>query len=243
MKKKTISTIAIIIARGGSKRIPKKNIKLFLGKPIISYSIKTAFSCNFFDEVMVSSEDEEILRIANNEGAKTPFIRSQKNSSDFSTTADVINEVLTDYEKTGINPKYVCCIYPTAPLLNYKILKRAYDILCSTNAKSVVPVVKFSYPIQRSLVIENKKLKMNWPENINIRSQDLLNHYHDVGQFYFINAESFKKNPLIFSDLTYPIELPPILSQDIDNQDDWEIAEFKYKFLEEKNFFKNLKFT
>jgi|TARA_B100001057_G_scaffold73909_2_gene68336 N-acylneuraminate cytidylyltransferase len=242
MKKKDIKTIAIIIARGGSKRIHKKNIKLFLGQPIISYSIKTAKKCIFFDEIMVSTDDNEIAKIAKKGGVKIPFIRSQKNSSDFSTTADVIKEVLTDYKKIGINPKYVCCIYPTAPLINHKILKRAYDIVCSTNAKSVVPVVKFSYPIQRSLVIENKRLKMRWPENTNNRSQDLLDHYHDVGQFYFLNVKSFKKDSVIFSDSTYPIELPPILSQDIDNEDDWEIAEFKYKFLEQKKLSEKLKF-
>ena len=234
MNKEEIKNIAIIIARGGSKRIHKKNIKLFLGQPIINYSIKTAINCDFFDEIMVSTDDDQIAEISKKMGAKIPFRRSQKNSSDFSTTAEVIKEVLIDYEKIGINPKYVCCIYPTAPLMNSKLLLKAYNILKSKKAKSVVPVVKFSFPIQRSFVIKNKTLKMRWPENTNTRSQDLLDHYHDVGQFYFLDVKSFKKNPIIFSDSTYPLELPPILSQDIDNEEDWRIAEFKYKFLEHK---------
>ena len=239
MKKEDIKTIAIIIARGGSKRIHKKNIKLFLGKPIICYSIKTAKNCNLFDEIMVSTDDKEIAMVAEKEGVKVPFMRSQKNSSDFSTTAEVIKEVLIDYEKIGINPEYVCCIYPTAPLMNSKIILKAYDILHLKKAKSVLPVVKFSFPIQRSFVIKNKMLRMKWPENTNTRSQDLLDYYHDVGQFYFLEVKSFKKSAKIFSDLTYPIELPSISSQDIDNEEDWEIAEFKYKFLEEKSYNKN----
>lgn len=231
---KKINTIAIIIARGGSKRIPKKNIKLFLGQPIINYSIKTALECNFFDEIMVSTDDDEIAKIAKIAGANIPFLRSKKNSSDFSTTADVINEVLIDYEKIGINPKYVCCIYPTAPLMNSKTLKKAFDIIRSKKAESVVPVVKFSYPIQRSLIIENEKLKMRMTEYTNTRSQDLVDHYHDVGQFYFLDVKSFKKNLTLFSEFTYPIELTSISSQDIDNEQDWEIAEFKYRFINNK---------
>jgi len=240
VSEKKIETIAIITARGGSKRIYKKNIKLFLGEPIISYSIKTAKKCAFFDEIMVSTDDKEIAKIAKKEGARIPFMRSKKNSSDFSTTADVIEEVLIEYKKRGVNPKYICCIYPTSPLMDPKTLTRAYNLIISSNAKSVVPVVKFSFPIQRSFIMEKNMLKMRWPEATNTRSQDLLDHYHDVGQFYFINVKSFLKDPVIFSDLTYPIELSPMFAQDIDNHQDWEIAEFKYKFLKEaKN--RNLK--
>tara|TARA_B110000027_G_scaffold66720_1_gene71403 strand:- start:89 stop:802 length:714 start_codon:yes stop_codon:yes gene_type:complete len=236
MKEKKINTIAVIIARGGSKRIFKKNIKLFLGKPIISYSIKTALKCGFFDEIMVSTDDKEIAEISKSNGAKIPFIRSEKNSSDISTTADVIEEVLISYKKIGINPKYVCCIYPTAPLLDFRTLRGAYDIITKKDIKSVIPVSKFSYPIQRALVLENKKIKMNWPENTNKRSQDLKEFYHDVGQFYFLKVESFLKEQLLFTDFTYPIELPSILAQDIDTIEDWKIAEFKYTFLKNNNF-------
>ena len=235
--KKNIKTIAIIIARGGSKRIFKKNIKIFLGKPIISYSINTALKCNFFDEVMVSTDDLEIAKISRLFGAKTPFIRSAKNSSDFSTTADVIEEVLYSYKEQNIIPKYVCCIYPTAPLLSNSLLKKAYEILINKKAEAVIPVAKFSYPIQRSLIIENEKLKMFWPENIDKRSQDLFDFYHDAGQFYFLNTKSFLENPTnpLNTKSTYPLLIPSILVQDIDNEEDWKIAEFKYKYLKETN--------
>ena len=172
---------------------------------------------------MVSTDDKEIARIAKKEGARIPFMRSKKNSSDFSTTSDVIEEVLIEYKKRGVNPKYVCCIYPTSPLMDPKTLTRAYNLISSSNAKSVVPVVKFSFPIQRSFVVENNMLKMRWPENTNTRSQDLIDHYHDVGQFYFLNVKSYLKDPVIFSDLTYPIELSPMFAQDIDNHEDWGV--------------------
>lgn len=237
ISKKNIKTIAIIIARGGSKRIFKKNIKLFLGKPIISYSIKEALKCNFFDEVMVSTDDSEIAKISRLFGAKTPFIRSAKNSSDFSTTADVIEEVLCSYRDQNIFPKYICCIYPTAPLLSHNLINKAYEILINKKAEAVIPVAKFTYPIQRSLIIEKEKLKMFWPENIDKRSQDLLDFYHDAGQFYFLNAKSFMKNPTnpFNTNSTYPLEISPILVQDIDNEEDWGIAEFKYNYLKKTN--------
>tara|TARA_B110000046_G_scaffold121880_2_gene128540 strand:- start:275 stop:982 length:708 start_codon:yes stop_codon:yes gene_type:complete len=234
MLRKKINTVAIIIARGGSKRIFKKNIKLFLGEPIIKYSIDTALKCDIFDEVMVSTDDNEIAELSKKLGAKVPFLRSVKNASDFSSTADAVYEVLKSYGETGVNPKYVCCIYPTAPLLSHKTLIDAYDIIINQNAKSVIPVTKFSYPIQRALIVKNNKLKMNWPENTDKRSQDLLNYYHDVGQFYFLEVKSFLNNPVLFSDSTIPIEIPSIIAQDIDNEEDWKIAEFKYKYLRER---------
>tara|TARA_B100001175_G_C19395774_1_gene583726 strand:- start:259 stop:972 length:714 start_codon:yes stop_codon:yes gene_type:complete len=235
MLRKKINTIAIIIARGGSKRIFKKNIKLFLGEPIIKYSIDTALKCDIFDEVMVSTDDNEIAELSKKLGAKVPFLRSVKNSSDFSSTADAVYEVLKSYDETGVNPKHVCCIYPTAPLISHKTLIDAYDIIINQNAKSVIPVTKFSYPIQRALMIKNNKLKMNWPENTYKRSQDLKDFYHDVGQFYFLKVQNFLKEKILFSDLTYHIELPPIFAQDIDNLEDWSIAELKYTFLKKNN--------
>ncbi|MBK78268.1 MAG: pseudaminic acid cytidylyltransferase [Flavobacteriaceae bacterium] len=230
-----MKSIAIIIARGGSKRIFRKNIKLFLGKPIISYSISAALNSKIFDEIMVSTDDNEIAQISKENGAKIPFMRSSKNSTDLSTTADVITEVLDSYKKIGITPIYACCIYPTAPFLDQSILIKAYKLIVKNKSKSVIPVVKYSYPILRSLIIKKNKLEMKWPKNMDVRSQDFPEFYHDAGQFYFLNVKNFLKDPVLFSNFTIPIKIPSILVQDIDNIEDWDIAEFKYKFLKEKN--------
>ena len=160
---------------------------------------------------MVSTDDKEIAKTSKDNGAKAPFMRSSKNSSDLSTTADVIKEVIDSYSKLDIRPQRVCCIYPTAPLLSYEILGKAYELITKTNSKSVIPETKFTYPIQRSFNIENNRIKMKWPKNINARSQDLSDYYHDVGQFYFLDVKSFIDNPVIFSDFTSPIEIPKFL--------------------------------
>ena len=159
-----MSSIAIITARGGSKRIPHKNIKPFLGKPIIEYSIEAALNAGVFDEVMVSTDDEEIARIAEACGAKVPFFRSKENSDDFSTTSDVVREVLKEYENRGQRFDYACCIYPTAPFLTAETIRDAMEILMDKKADSVVPVVKFSFPPQRAVVVRDGAIKMNMPE-------------------------------------------------------------------------------
>lgn len=229
MKKENI--VAIITARGGSKRIPNKNIKKFLGVPIIKYSIDIALQADCFDEIMISTDDKEIAIIVKRLGAKVPFFRSLKNSNDFAMTADVIYEVLTEYAKRGKEFEYACCIYPTAPFISSEVIKKGLKILKSCKADTVVPVVRFGYPIQRSLKIENGKLKMNWPENLNKRSQDLMPAYHDVGQFYWMKVPSFLKQKLLFTDNSIPIEIPESEVQDIDTEEDWKIAEMKYKIL------------
>ncbi len=226
--------LAIITARGGSKRIPKKNIKNFLGQPIIKYSIDAALNAGCFSEVMVSTDSDEISDIALSLGAKVPFIRSTKTSDDFSTTADVILEVLSEYKKLGKEFSYCCCIYPTAPFITSEKLGVAYSKLVKSGADSVVPIVKFGFPILRSFKIENNLVKMNWPENMNVRSQDLPPAYHDCGQFYFFKVETFLKNKKIFTDYTVPYEMPESEVQDIDNDEDWKVAEIKYTFLLEK---------
>jgi pseudaminic acid cytidylyltransferase len=229
-----MKNLAIITARGGSKRIPRKNIKDFLGHPIIKYSIDAALESGCFDEVMVSTDDEEISQIANALGAKTPFFRSAETSNDFATSADVIAEVLGDYKKIGQEFKYCCCIYPTAPFVTAEKLTEAYSKLVSTDATSVVPVVKFSFPILRSFKIEDGLVKMNWPEYMNTRSQDMAPAYHDCGQFYFFRTDHFLKEKKIFSEFTVPLEMPESEVQDIDNEEDWKIAEIKYRFLLQK---------
>ncbi len=228
-------SIAIITARGGSKRILKKNIKLFCGKPIIQYSIEAALNSQMFDEVMVSTDDQDIAKLSLNLGANVPFMRSKFTSDDFATTVDVLIEVFNEYIKMNQKFEYACCLYPTAPFVTSAKLKKAMEMLINLEVDSVIPVVKFSFPIQRSLIIEGDKVKFKYPEFENIRSQDLISHYHDSGQFYCININKFLKVRKIISDNTIPMIIPELEVQDIDNIEDWYIAQMKYKFLKEGN--------
>lgn len=221
--------IAIITARGGSKRIPRKNIRDFCGSPIISYSIDAAINSNIFTEVMVSTDDEEIAKIAIDNGAKVPFYRSSKNSDDYSTTADVLIEVLSEYEKNGLKFDYLCCIYPTAPFVTSEKLKLALKKMINEKAEAIIPVVKFSYPPQRAFIIKDDKLIYKYPENVFKRSQDLESLYHDAGQFYFIKVETFMKNKTLVCKNTIPLIVDELSVQDIDTEEDWKMAELKYK--------------
>jgi pseudaminic acid cytidylyltransferase len=227
--------IAIITARGGSKRIPRKNIKLFNGFPIIKYSIDAAIDSGVFDEIMVSTDDFEIAEIAIKYGAKVPFMRTAENSNDFSTTADVIEEVILDYQsKLGLNFEYLCCIYPTAPFVTSEKLVQTMNLLINNKADCVLPVVKYGYPIQRSLKIEGGLIKMNWPENYLSRSQDLESIYHDCGQFYFMKTSSLLDQKKLFAEFTIPFEVSELEVQDIDNEIDWKLAEIKFNLLLQK---------
>lgn len=227
--------IAIITARGGSKRIPRKNIKEFCGKPIIEYPIEAALNSNIFDEVMVSTDDSEIAQIAVNAGAKVPFYRSAETSSDFATTRDVLMEVLSEYEKLGKKYDYMVCIYPTNPFITEEILKEAIAILEKEQCEEVVPVVKFSFPPQRAYILDtSKNLKYKWEEYKNTRSQDLEPFYHDAGQFYCYNVQQYLMDNGNIEGKVCPIILSEYEVQDIDNRDDWKIAEMKYRFLAEK---------
>ncbi len=226
--------VAIITARGGSKRIPRKNIKEFCGKPILAYSIQAALEAGVFDTVMVSTDDMEIAEIAKKYGAEVPFYRSEKTANDYATTADVILEVIEEYEKLGQFFDMVCCIYPTAPFLTAEKLKDAVQKLENSDADTLIPVVAFSYPVQRALVIRDEKLVFEYPEFMDSRSQDLEPHYHDVGQFYIMKTEAFKESKKIMVGNILPFEISEMEVQDIDNQTDWEIAEMKYRILRQK---------
>lgn len=226
-----MSNVAIIPARGGSKRIPRKNIKLFLGKPIIAYSIETAINSGIFDYVMVSTDDAEIANIAKSYGAQVPFFRSHQTSNDFSTTADVIIEVLNELKNTGRDYDNSCCIYPTAPLLSEKSLVDAFNLLLTKNYNTVLPVCQFSYPVQRALKMDESKVSMIWPENLNVRSQDLQKVYHDAGQFYWLKTSTFLENQKMFSENSGAVILNEIQVQDIDNETDWKMAELKHSVL------------
>lgn len=230
-----VHNIAIIPARGGSKRIPHKNIKDFLGKPIIAYSIEAAINSGLFDEVMVSTDDEEISEISKKYKAEVPFLRSKITSGDFSTTSEVLVEVLSRYEKLGEKFDYICCIYATAPFVTQEKITKSYEFICDNKADSVFPVVKFGYPIQRAVrILPNNRVEYIWPENSNRRSQDLEPAYHDVGQFYWINGKSFSLSHSIVSKNSRCIEIPAFEEQDIDTENDWLLAEQKYRNLKEK---------
>jgi N-acylneuraminate cytidylyltransferase len=223
--------IAFITARGGSKRIPKKNIKEFLGKPIIAYSIEAALNTGLFDEVMVSTDSEEIAEVAKKYGAKVPFFRSEKTSGDFATTNDVLLEVIDEYEKRGERFDYGVCVYPTAPFVTAEKIKDAMEKFIESKADSLIPVVAFSFPPKRAMVIRDERLVFEYPEFMDARSQDLEKEYHDVGQFYCFNVESYKKNKKLMLGNILPYVIDEMEVQDIDNESDWKIAEIKYRKL------------
>lgn len=228
-----MANICIIPARGGSKRIPRKNIKLFIGRPIIAYSIETAVNSGLFDEVMVSTDDVEIAKIAISYGAKVPFLRDKKTANDFATTFDVIEEVVLQYEALGIKYEYICCIYACAPFVSSKKLSDSFNVLKASNFDSVFPVIPFGFPIQRALnVDDNKKTFFLYPEFSLARSQDLENSYHDAGQFYWMNRANCLREKRILTKNSGSIIISELEGQDIDNEVDWKLAELKYELLQ-----------
>lgn len=219
--------LCIIPARGGSKRIPRKNIKNFLGKPIIAYSIETAIESGLFQEVMVSTDDKEIATIAQEYGAKVPFLRSAANSDDHARTMDVIEEVVSEYQRIGQHYDFICCVYPTAPLMKAKHLKLGYQMLTNTSTNAVFPAITFSYPIWRGVVKkENAKVEMLFPEHVDSRSQDLPEVYHDAGQWYWLRPDTVGQS-LFESAALYELNEEEV--QDIDTLSDWQLAELKFK--------------
>ena len=227
-----LKKLAVITARGGSKRIPQKNIKDFCGKPIIAYTIKAALDSNIFDEVMVSTDSEEIKQIALDYGANVPFMRSARTSDDYATTEDVIMEVVTAYRREGKEYPHVCCLYPTAPFITPDILKEAMRIMEEKKPSVVIPVVQFSYPPQRCFIINDEGYaQFKYPEYVRTRSQDLEKEYHDAGQFYVYDVEKLFEKKGIIEDDFYPIVLSEVMVQDIDTLDDWKLAEVKYELL------------
>lgn len=229
-----MSNLAIITARGGSKRIPKKNIKEFCGKPIIAYSIEAALKSDVFDEVMVSTDSEEIKAVAEKYGAKVPFMRSEATSNDFATTADVLEEVLKQYQSQGHYFDSFACIYPTAPFVTAERLAEAVQVL--DDADAVISVVRFSFPPQRAFVVREGNVAFQYPEFERARSQDLEPIYHDCGQFYMCKSDMFLEKHSLILPKTKAYELPDEEVQDIDTMSDWEIAEAKYKVLHKGEF-------
>lgn len=222
--------LAIIPARGGSKRIPGKNIKDFLGQPIIAYSIQAALESELFSEVMVSTDSQKIAELAKTYGASVPFLRSNKNADDFATTVDVILEVLNQYENQGRAFEFACCIYPTAPFIQADLLKKAFNNLVEKGADCVFPVLPFSSPIQRAIKMDSDgQMALFQPEHLTTRSQDLEKAYHDAGQFYWFEVERLKYNKALWTSHTFPLIISELEAHDIDHPEDWAVAEFKYK--------------
>lgn len=232
-----LKAIAIIPARGGSKRIPRKNIKDFFGKPLIAYSIEAAIKSKLFDKIIVSTDDEEIAKIAKEYGAEVPFLRPKELSDDFIMPQSAIDHTLDYFDNIGEIYDNYCTIYPTAPLIQVKYLIKGFEELINTDAVNVFSATSMPYPIQRSFKInQNNRCEMFWPQKYNVRSQDLEEAYHDAGQFYWTNRSRQKKikNKIILSDVSIAIILPRYLVQDIDSLEDWEMAELMYAVLKNK---------
>lgn len=229
--------VAIITARGGSKRIPKKNIKKFCGKPIIAYSIEAAIKSGLFGEVMVSTDSEEIANVAKSYGASVPFFRSKSTSDDFASTVDVLKEVMEEYQKRKEQFEWIFCLYPTAPFITPFMLREAMNTLLNSSADSLMAVARFGCPPQRALRIEKGKLKYIYPEYERARSQDLETEYHDCGQFYICKAENIQIYGSLLTSNTIPFVIEEQNVQDIDNISDWYIAELKYIYQRYKERF------
>jgi pseudaminic acid cytidylyltransferase len=228
--------ICVIPARGGSKRIQKKNIQNFNGKPIISYSIRAALESKCFDQVIVSTDDSEITEVAKKYGAEVPFIRPSKLSNDYADTVSVIKHAIEWIEKNGKSIEKVCCLYATAPFIKAQVITKALQQLQDSNADYCFSVTNFASPVQRSIRINKKtRVEMVYPEQFGSRSQDLEKIYHDAGQFYWGKSQAFKSGTSLFSEVATPYILPRYLVQDIDTKDDWVRAEVMYRALQETN--------
>lgn len=226
-----MNRLCIIPARGGSKRIPRKNIKPFMGKPIIAYSIEAALNSGVFDEVMVSTDDVEIAEVARQYGAKVPFMRSAETSNDYATTVDVLLEVVNRYKERGNVFDTICCLYSTAPFVTSDRLKEASSQISDT-IDACFTIVQYSYPIQRSLRInEDNCVEMKFPEHLKSRTQDLEKVYHDAGQFYFVKTDALVKEKTVWCKRTAPVILSELEVQDLDTLTDWQLAEMKYQLL------------
>ncbi len=222
--------VAIIPARGGSKRIPRKNIKFFASQPIIAYSIGAAARSKLFDRIIVSTNSPEIAEIAQDYGAEVPFIRPENLSDDFTPTAPVLAHALEWLAAHESRPNYACCIYATAPFLTEKYLRRGYELLLEKKASCAFSVTTYPSSIFRSLKInQDGRLEMFWPEYELTRSNDLPEAYHDAGQFYWVTSSAFLKEKRLYSPDAVPVILPRKLVQDIDTLEDWNTAELMFK--------------
>jgi pseudaminic acid cytidylyltransferase len=233
--------VAILPARGGSKRIPKKNISLFEGKPLISYSITAAKRSGVFDRIIVSTDSDEIAETAKKFGAEVPFVRPGELSDDHTATVPVVLHALDWLIENRYDVRALCCIYPTAPFIRAEDLKRGYRMLCEKSAASAFSVTTFAYPIFRALKInQNGRVRMIQPEYMNARSQDLPEAYHDAGQFYWADPARLQETISFMSEDALPVIIPRYLVQDIDTQEDWITAEHMFRSLRQKGLLDRL---
>lgn len=222
--------IAIIPARGGSKRIPRKNVRLFCGRPIIAYSISAARETGLFDQIVVSTDDEEIASIAREAGATVPYMRPREMADDFTGTNAVVRHAINWFIEQGQEISYACCIYATAPLVEPHFIREGFDALTSSGAMFAFSVTSYAFPIQRALLLDGSgRVDVFYPEHRMTRSQDLKPAYHDAAQFYWGTARAFLEDMALFSPQSIGIVLPRFLVQDIDTPEDWEQAEFMYQ--------------
>lgn len=225
-----MSSIAIIPARGGSKRIPRKNVRDFCGKPIIAWTIETALGSALFDRVVISTDDEEISSLARERGAEVPFIRPAELADDFTGTDAVFLHALNTL---GLTTGIACCLYATAPFLQPDDLKRGRDVLITNNATTAFSVTRYNYPIFRALKVnERGRVEMIWPEHCLTRSQDLPDTWHDAGQFYWVDVAKYLVEKRLFSLDSCPVELPSLRVQDIDTEEDWKRAEVMFRLID-----------
>lgn len=224
--------LALIPARGGSKRIPGKNIRLFCGQPILTYSIAAVRESGLFDRVIVSTDSPQIADVARQYGAEVPFLRSEQASDDHAPLLDVMREVVAQLAADGEVYDQLCCVLPTAPLVTVRRLQQAYELFVQKGLDAVFPIVRFGYPIQRALTLSpNGLVSMLQPEQYLTRSQDLAPTYHDAGQFYWLRTAPCFASGRVFTDNCGGIEIPELEAQDIDNETDWQLCELKYQLL------------
>lgn len=224
--------LCVIPARGGSKRIPRKNIKPFYGKPMISYSIKAARDCGLFDTIIVSTDDEEIAGVARDHGAETPFVRPADLANDHAGTGAVVVHAIQWFRAHGTMYDATCCIYATAPLIDPKRLEEGWERLSEPGRRFAFSVTSFPFPIQRALKqTPGGSVDMFWPENLSKRSQDLEPAYHDAAQFYWGWSDAWVNGETAFSPISAPVILPRTHVVDIDTPEDWEVAEVTYRVL------------
>ncbi|MBL9008534.1 MAG: pseudaminic acid cytidylyltransferase [Myxococcales bacterium] len=217
--------VAIIPARAGSKRIPGKNIRPFLGKPMIQYSIEAAQGSGLFDRVVVSTDSDEIARLAQLLGADVPFVRPAHLADDHTPLAEVLHHALVVLAEQGASYRAVCCILATAPLVQPRYLQQGATLLATRDTDAVIPVTTYEFPIFRSFQQVQGRLQLMWPEHELTRSNDLPEAYHDIGQFYWLKTEAFLRSRRIYAPGALPVVVPRSLVQDIDTEEDWQRAE------------------